>query len=154
MGLKEIIKGIFRREKDEIEELIQPDEEVEELIDKAKEINVEKELEDPWSDFKSLCKELGSDYREVVSKAAWYYLEETGGVEVDDPISQAKELAEALEKLDDVTKKLTEPESVKSLRVYKDALKEVAELKEVMKEVKGEKITARDILPLLTKLMK
>ena len=160
MRLIERIKDLLKRSKEEeivtVEEEPQVEDELEELVERARRVQVEREetSSDPWSDFKAICKEIGSDYKEVITKAAWYYIEETGGVDVDDPISQTREIAEALEKLDDATKRLSEPESVKKLKAYREALQEVAEFKEVVREIKGEKLTAKDLLPVILRMMK
>lgn len=147
----EAIKRIFkRRSEEDIEDIVRDSEEVEELVEKAKRVERER-LESSWDEFKALCKEYGVDYREVVSKAAWMYIEETGGLE-DDPITKAKEVANLLKELNEAIDMATEPESLKKVRMYKDSIKHVAELKNALHELKSEKISATDILAIMKKM--
>lgn len=148
--LKSLIRRVVRKEENEVETL-----DVDEIVEKAKQVEMEEVVtESPWKDFKSLCKELGYDYREVIDKAAWYYVEETGGVDIDDPLATAEKMAEVLDKFDEVTRKISEPESLKKIREYKEVFKEVAEFKQALKEFKEGKLTARDLLPLLKNFMR
>lgn len=154
----ERIKKILSREKkseepEEEEEVGISKEEVEELVKKAKRVMRETELdEDPWEEFKALCKEVGSDYREVISKAAWKYLEDTGGVEVLDPLTRAKEVANILRELNEALEVATEPDSLKKVKTYSKSIKEVAELKKALAELKSEKISAADVLAIMKKI--
>jgi len=147
----ERIMSIFRREK-EIEEKIEDEveEKVEQIVEKVKMADRE-EIESPWDDFKALCKEVGSDYREVVAKAAWAYIEDTGGVD-EDPITKAKEVADILKDLSETLDTVTEPESIKKVRMYKEGIKSVAELKNALKDLKSEKLSPTDILAMLKKM--
>lgn len=153
----ERIKKILSREKkseepEEEEEVGISKEEIEELVKKAKKVTRDTELdEDPWEEFKSLCKEVGSDYREVISKAAWKYIKDTGGIE-EDPISQAKEIANILKELNQVIESVSEPESIKKVKMYKEGIKSVAELKSALKELKSEKLSPSDMLAILKKI--
>lgn len=157
MSLIAKIKSIFTRKKEsetevEVEE-VEVREDIEELVEKAKKVKMEESDEvDPWRDFKAICKEIGVDHIEVISKAAWYYLEETGGV-VEDPLLRAKEVVNVLKEYEEAVSRLSEPKSVKKLRMYNEALKEVAEFKAKLQEVKSGKLTAKDLIPLLKMLM-
>jgi len=144
----ERIRSLFRRSKENTID-------VEELVEKAKEAAVEREeVDDPWKEFKTLCKEIGYDYREVIDKAAWMYLEDTGGIDADDPIASAKEIADVIEKFDDITRKISEPESLRKVREYKEVFKEVGEFKQAVKEFREGKITAKDLIALLGPMLK
>jgi len=141
---------VRKEEEEETDEL-----DVEELVEKAKQVDMEEVgTESPWKDFKTLCKDLGYDYREVIDKAAWYYIEETGGADIDDPLLAAEKVTEVLEKFDNVARKMSEPESVKRLKEYNEALEAVTEFKQRLKEFREGKLTARELIPLLTKLVR
>ena len=98
-----------------------------------------------------MCKEVGSDYREVIAKAAWAYIEDTGGVD-EDPITKAKEVANILRELSETLDTVTEPESIKKVRMYKEGIKSVAELKNALRDLKSEKLSPVDILAMLKKM--
>ena len=148
MSLIESIKRIFRKDEVKLSE-----DEIERIIEKASEVEVKKSEEvDPWREFRSVCKEVGADYTEVISKAAWYYLEDTGGVPKD-PLMQAKEVVDLLRNFESAVDSISEPKSVKKLRQYNEALKEVAEFKERLKEVKSGKVTAKDLIPVIKTLL-
>ena len=151
----ERIMSLFRRkekeERTEEEEFDVTEDEIEELIKKAKKSEFEdEEFEDPWKDFKALCSEFGSDYREVIAKAAWMYLEETGGVE-EDPLMKAKTVVDVLKELSETFDSVSEPASLKKVKAYKEGIQSVAELKKALKELKSEKITPADIFAMLKK---
>jgi len=135
--------------KSDIEEDTSYDE-IEELVAKAERMRREK-IDTPWDEFKALCREYGADYRDVISKAAWMYIEETGGT-VEDPITKAKEVASALKELNEAIEVATEPESLKKVKMYKDSIQHVAELKKALQDLKSEKISATDILAIMKKM--
>lgn len=147
----EKIVGIFRRSKKEEEKIEDTVEDVvEEIVEKVKRAEGVSD-ENPWEEFKALCKEVGADYREVISKAAWKYIKDTGGIE-EDPISQAKEIANILKELNQVIESVSEPESIKKVKIYKEGIKSVAELKSALKELKSEKLSPSDMLAILKKI--
>ena len=121
--------------------------EVEEILEKKKDdVN-------PWKEFVNLCKDAGSSHYEVISKLAWYYLEETGGVDVDDPVTQVKELASAISEIEGAISKITEPPGLKRLKRYKEVIKEMKETKELIEGMKSKKLTAEDLIYILKKVM-
>jgi len=129
--------------------------EIEEIIEKAKAVEIEEHEEelDPWGEFKTLCKDLGYDYKEVIDKAAWYYVEESGAATVVDPITQTKELAEALSIVEDAMRKMSEPDSLKKLREWKNVLKEMAEFKAAVREFKEGKMTTAELISTVKALL-
>jgi len=130
-------------------------EEIDEIVQKAKAVaKAAEEDVDPWKDFKILCSDYGIDYREVIDKAAWYYIEETGGVAVSDPVTELNMLSEAIEKFEEAVSRVNEPSSIKKLRMYKETFKELAEFKQAIKEFREGKITARDLIEILGPLLK
>jgi len=142
----ERIKRIFRR-KSRVDEL-------EELVEKAKavEIKEEKEEIDPWKEFIGLCKDTGYDYREVIAKAAWYYLEESGAIG-ESPLEYAKEVAETLKEFDDAIRKISEPSYLKKMRMYKDVVREMAEFKQAVKDLREGKISTMEAIAIVKEIL-
>lgn len=152
----ERIKRIFKRSSSDNKIVdIEPAEAPLETEDKQDEVVEESDSEevDPWESFVGLCRDLGFDYREVVDKAAWYYIEESGFAKAADPIAQAKELADAINSIEEAFRKLNEPASVKKLRQYKDAIKELSEFKQAVRELKQGKMTTLEMITVVRDLL-
>jgi anti-sigma28 factor (negative regulator of flagellin synthesis) len=141
----EKLKGLIKRSKKE--EIPEELEEVEEKVEKIK-----KRVDEggAWNDFKDVCSDYGVDYREVIAKCAWSYLEETGGVS-DDPVSRLKAAAETLKDVEEVISNLSRSESLQKVKETTDAVKQVAELKKALRDVKSGEITAADLIMLAKK---
>jgi len=155
MGIMEKVMKIFKRSK-EHEEEFEAEEvgDADEIIKKAVEVSkkgTDIYDDDPWKEFKVLCKDVGADVTEVTHKLAWDYIEETGGIETD-PITIAKEYIDSINEIDEVISKVSEPSSVKKLRKYREALTEVKEFKRVIEDLNTKRITPSDVLPILMKL--
>ena len=145
------IKKAEQKEEEDVSIDVSVNQELEELVKKARKTTKEAD-ESIWDEFVSLCKEVGSDYREIIVKAAWKYIEDTGGAYTADPIEKAKEAAAVLKELDDTLRAITEPDSLKKVKLYTSGIKEVAELKKALSEIKSEKLSVGDVVAILKKL--
>jgi len=106
-----------------------------------------KETPDPWRSFKEVCKDYGVDYRDVIAKCAWRYLEETGGVE-DSPISRVKEAAGTLKEFEEVVSSATASDSLRKVKDASEAVEHVAKLKDNLSKLKSEELTIADLIAL------
>lgn len=145
------IKKAEQKEESDVSIDVSVNKELEELVKKAQKTTKESD-EGIWDEFVSLCKEVGSDYREIIVKAAWKYIEDTGGAYTADPMEKAKEAVAVLKELDDTLRAITEPDSIKKVKLYTSGIKEVAELKKALSEIKSEKLSVGDVVAILKKL--
>jgi len=141
------LKSLISRSKEQepVEQVVE--EEVEEKVKRVRKKMTDSEA---WNDFKDVCTDYGVDYKEVIAKCAWAYLEETGGA-YDDPISRLQAAANTLKDVEEVVASLGKSESLQKVQETTQAVKQVAELKKALKEVSSGDLTAKDLMMIAKK---
>jgi hypothetical protein len=123
-------------------------EEIEEKLERKRMRKKKLSNEEVWDTFVGLCNEYGVEYGEVVSKAAWRYLEETGGVE-EDALSRLRNIATLARQVDEVFSDLSKSDSLKKVEDAAKAAEQVAKLKSSIKGLKDEGVSASDLVKLI-----
>lgn len=147
--LKKLL-GLLARKKEIPKQEVEPPIQMQQPILEVEEV----EEDDPWEIFTAVCKKYEVDYSEVIEKAAWSYVEDSGYTAIADPITQIKDLAEAISSIEAALEKLNEPVTLKKFRQYKDTIKELAEFKQAIKELREGKMSTFEMVQLVRDLLK